>query len=242
MSETTVYTAKRIHTMSDSQPEAQAVAVRDGIILEAGTLESLKPWLANSSHTIDDRFADKVIMPGFIDPHTHVVSGSAVDGITTNVGMTRFGTAAEVLDHLRSLVPDTPEGDWILARNFDPALQEGPDALTFAELDAVSTEVPVFVLNASGHLAYANRKAFAVAGISEDVADPPGAEFVRDGEGRLTGVMKNNVAFLQVLSAAPAMAQLDPSRRAVSEAIRASATDSSTSSPIPISSSRIASS
>jgi len=37
-----------------------------------------------------------------------------------------------------------------LARNSDPALQTGPDALTFAELDEVSRGIPVFVLNASG--------------------------------------------------------------------------------------------
>jgi predicted amidohydrolase YtcJ len=95
-------------------------------------------------------------------------------------------------------------------RNFDPALQTGPDALTFAELDDVSREIPVFVLNASGHLAYANRKAFEVAGIPDDVEDPPGAEFVRDAAGNLNGTMKNNVAFLQVATAAPAMARADP--------------------------------
>lgn len=204
----TIFRGGTILTVDAAFSEVEAIAIRGDLIIATGPLAQVRAEAGPNAVEID--LAGRTMLPGFIDPHTHVVSGSAVDGITTNVGMTRFGTAAEVLDHLRSLVPDTPEGDWILARNFDPALQEGPDALTFAELDAVSTEVPVFVLNASGHLAYANRKAFAVAGISEDVADPPGAEFVRDGEGRLTGVMKNNVAFLQVLSAAPAMAQLDP--------------------------------
>jgi predicted amidohydrolase YtcJ len=83
-------------------------------------------------------------------------------------------------------------------------------ALTFAELDAVSTQVPVFVLNSSGHLAYANHKAFAAAGIPDDVRNPPGAEFVRDAAGKLTGVIKNNVAFLMLASAAPAMARTEP--------------------------------
>lgn len=204
----TVFTGGTILTVDAAFSEAEAIAIRGNRIIVVGPLAKVRAEAGAGAVKID--LGGRTMMPGFIDPHTHVVSGSAVDSIMTNVGMAQFRTTAEVLDHLRSLVLQTPAGEWILARNFDPALQEGPDALTFAELDAVSTEVPVFVLNASGHLAYANRKAFEAAAIPQDVADPPGAKFVRDGEGRLTGTMKNNVSFLQALSAAPAMARLDP--------------------------------
>jgi len=71
MAPITVFTARQIHTMSRSAPTATAVAVRDGRILEAGTLDSLQPWLTRHPHKIDDRFAKKVILPGFIDPHLH---------------------------------------------------------------------------------------------------------------------------------------------------------------------------
>jgi hypothetical protein len=150
------------------------------------------------------------MLPGFIDPHTHVVAGSVVDSTMEYVGMARFGTVDEVLDHLTTMAKNKPEGEWVVVRNFDPSIQDGPDALTFAELDKVSTKHPVFVFNASGHLAYANSKAFEVAGIPEDVKNPPGAEFVRDSNGKLTGIMKNNVAFLQILNKYPALAEADP--------------------------------
>ena len=58
MSEITVFTARRIRTMTPSAPLATAVAVRDGMILEAGTLETLRPWLDAHPHRIDDRFRD----------------------------------------------------------------------------------------------------------------------------------------------------------------------------------------
>jgi len=205
---TTIFTGGTILTVDAEFSEAEAIAIRDNRIIAVGGLAVVRAEAGDGAVEID--LAGRTMLPGFIDPHTHVVSGSAVDSIMINVGMSRFSTTAEVLDHLRAQVTQTPAGEWILARNFDPALQAGPDALTFAELDAVSTEVPILVMNASGHLAYANRKAFEVAGIPEDVANPPGAEFVRDGEGRLNGTMKNNVAFLQVASAAPAMSRLDP--------------------------------
>jgi predicted amidohydrolase YtcJ len=78
MNNITIFTAKKIHTMSMSAPEAEAVAVRDGMILEAGTLESLKPWMDSGSVTIDDRFADKILFPGFIDPHLHPALGAVL--------------------------------------------------------------------------------------------------------------------------------------------------------------------
>ena len=76
MSEITVFTAQAIHTMEPSHPHATAIAVRangegKGQILEVGTLDTLKPWLDRHPHTIDARFEDKILMPGFIDPHLH---------------------------------------------------------------------------------------------------------------------------------------------------------------------------
>ena len=70
-SEITIFTAKKIITMTEAMPDAKAVAVADGRIVSVGTLESLKPWLDRYPHELDERFADKIIMPGFIDPHLH---------------------------------------------------------------------------------------------------------------------------------------------------------------------------
>jgi len=66
-----VFTARTILTVNPSLPRAEAVAVRDGRIVEVGTLESLRPWLDAHPHEIDDRFKDDVITPGLIDPHLH---------------------------------------------------------------------------------------------------------------------------------------------------------------------------
>lgn len=71
MSDITVFTAAAVRTMDESLPTGDAVAVRGGRIVEVGTLESLRPWLSRHDHTIDDRFADRVLLPGFIDPHVH---------------------------------------------------------------------------------------------------------------------------------------------------------------------------
>lgn len=65
-----VFTAKNIITMNPSWPSATAVAVRDGKILESGTMASLAPWLQTDEVTVHD-FGEAVILPGLIDPHLH---------------------------------------------------------------------------------------------------------------------------------------------------------------------------
>ena len=71
MSNITVYTAKRIRTMNPSLPFVTAVAVRDGMIIEVGSVETMRPWLDAHPHKIDTTFSKHVLMPGFIDPHLH---------------------------------------------------------------------------------------------------------------------------------------------------------------------------
>jgi predicted amidohydrolase YtcJ len=205
---TTIFIGGNILTVDKAFREARALAIRGNRIIAVGNEAEVRAAAGADARVVD--LKGKVMLPGFIDAHCHVLAGGLADNLLENVGMTRFRTAAEVLAHLKSKVATTPPGEWILARNFDPALQTGPDALTFRELDAVSTEVPVFITNSSGHLAYANRKAFAVAGIPDDVPDPPGAAFVRDADGKLTGVVKNNVAFGRIARAAPAMSRVEP--------------------------------
>lgn len=66
-----VYTAKKIITMEPALAEATAVAVADGRIVSVGSLESLQPWLQGREVNIDRSLQDKILMPGFIDPHVH---------------------------------------------------------------------------------------------------------------------------------------------------------------------------
>ena len=67
----TLYKARSIITMNESLPRATAVLVRDGMIVEVGEPEHMEPWLRHEEYVVEDQFAEKVICPGFIDPHLH---------------------------------------------------------------------------------------------------------------------------------------------------------------------------
>ncbi|MGO1765866.1 MAG: amidohydrolase, partial [Advenella sp.] len=67
-----IYRALSIITMNPAQPHATHVAVKEGRILGAGDLASLQGW---GNAVVDDRFADKFIMPGLIEGHSHLLEG-----------------------------------------------------------------------------------------------------------------------------------------------------------------------
>jgi predicted amidohydrolase YtcJ len=172
-----------ILTVDEEFSEVEAAVIQQNKIIATGDYESLNDEYGSRSEQID--LKGSIMLPGFIDAHAHVVSGAAVNYLMDYVGMSRFATTEEVLNYLTEKAKNTAKGEWITARNWDPAVQGGSDMLTFEELDAISTEHPVFILNASGHWAYANTKAFDVGVFAIDIKNPSGAEFVRVVDGQL---------------------------------------------------------
>ena len=176
MDKITVFTAKRIHTMCAAAPHATAVAVREGMILEAGSLESLAPWLDGADAKIDTRFAEKTILPGFIDPHLHPFIGAILLPTT-------FITALEWALPDRH-VPATPTRATYLealAKAFSADTGALPlfvtwgyhqlwhGEITRADLNAISATAPIMVWHRSFHEFILNDAALALLEISPEV-------------------------------------------------------------------------
>lgn len=165
----TVFTARMIRTMDPSLPTATAVAVRDGRIVEVGTIESLQPWLQRHEHVIDDRFAQSVLLPGFIDPHVHPAMMAlllATHWITPEEWNLpgREIPATEGRDaylaRLRELVAAAAEGAG------EPFVTYGYHAQFHGEidrtdLDAITTDRPLIVWQRSFHELWVNTPALA---------------------------------------------------------------------------------
>lgn len=175
MSEITVLTAREIITMNPSMPRASAVAIRDGRIVEVGTLDTLKPWLDSHPHRIDRQFEDHVLMPGFIDPHLHPTLGATL--------MTcHFITAMEWTLPDRTCPAVTSHADY-LARLAQIVTGEGAEeeiVVTWgfhriwhgnvdrAALNRVSDTKPIFVWQRSFHEIIANDAAIAWLGTARE--------------------------------------------------------------------------
>ncbi|MCP4381252.1 MAG: amidohydrolase [Hyphomicrobiales bacterium] len=173
--EITVYVAKKIVTMDPTNPIATAVAVRGNRVVSVGSLGDLKPWLDAHPHRIDDRFKDKVLMPGLIDPHLHPLLGAIQFGTT-------WITPEPWLLH-DGQVPAATSPEQYLAR-LKQALEENKDSgepifitwgwqeadhgpMTKAMLDELAPDTPVMVWQRSVHEAVFNTAALDYMKLSE---------------------------------------------------------------------------
>ena len=170
-----------IITVNDQQPDAEAVAIKDGRIVFVGDKNAAFDWKGEKTTLID--LQGKTLMPGFIDPHTHVMLNALI-AASIDVSPFKYKTIAEV----SAVLKEASKKGSVLAFGYDPSLMSDPGQLNFSTLDAISTEVPIVVVNKSGHIAYGNHKAFEIAKITDDTPKPIGGSYAKDKEGHLTGL------------------------------------------------------
>lgn len=191
---TQLFVNARIHTFDEKFSECDALAIQDGKILETGSSEKLKDQF-KQAEIVD--CGGRTILPGFIEPHMHFLPIATI-GQFADVGPFRFVKVEDALAHLKTLVSDLKAEEWLVARQFDPSLQEGPDVLTRQMLDQVSEQHPILIYNASLHFAYCNTVALELAGIDENTQDVSGSSFSRDSDGKPNGVLQGGFAMSQV--------------------------------------------
>ena len=157
MAEITVFVARTVRTMEPSLPVAEAVAVRDGRIVEVGNLETMRPWLESHSLEVDDTFKDLCIMPGFIDPHLHPSMAAILLPMhfTTAVGWDLPGEAVEPVPDEQQFRSRLHEINAVLAPG-DPLLAFGHHPIWHGDIDRralneISTTRPIVVWHRGYH-------------------------------------------------------------------------------------------
>ena len=175
--------------------EHQALAIQKNRIVAVGSNENILALAGTNAEQID--LQGRTVLPGFIEPHIHFTL-LAFTADWLDIGPLKYTTTQEALAALTKAADRGGDDNWILARQFDPSLQTGPAMLTTGELDRVSSTRPVFVLNASGHLAYANSALLRLAGVNKETPNPPGAEYFRYEDGAPNGAMTQK-AYLPIL-------------------------------------------
>ena len=186
-------------TMDDTAPTAEAMAVAGGRILAVGSRSDLESFVGPGTTILEHKSG--VIMPGFVEPHIHLVSSALVfDGVDCSPYTNK--TLDAVLVALKAAVAKAPAGQAVIGQLFDPSLMPNQATLTCAVLDQISTTVPIVVMNASQHFFYVNSAAYAAAGITADTPNPPGGDYgARNGT--LTGIVGENAAMFSFIKVLP---------------------------------------
>ena len=175
----------KVWTGNPSQPEAEAIAISDGRIAAVGTTSELTARFAGAGR-LD--LAGQFVAPGFIDTHVHFVEGGFR---LASVQLRDAKTRDEFVSRIAAFAATVPAGTWITGGDWDHTLWGG-ELPRRDWIDAVTPNHPVWINRLDGHMALANSAALAAAGVPSTAADIAGGEIVRNADGSLTGLLKDN--------------------------------------------------
>jgi predicted amidohydrolase YtcJ len=168
----------RVYTLDRSLPWAEAVAVHGGRISWVGADADAREHVGPGTEVIDA--GDRLVLPGFIDSHSHVRLGSDADCVQ----LAGAGSLEHVRGRIAAWLAEHRDSEWVEGEGLDyPALR-----LSLEDLEAVSEGRPVFLFDYSGHGVWVNQAAMQRLGIGPGVDRVPFGIVERDpGSGEPTG-------------------------------------------------------
>lgn len=178
----------KVFTVWDEMPEAQAVAVKDGVILAVGTNEEIDATIGRSTEVIDAE--GRLVLPGFIDSHCHFSSGGRR---LSSLSLRGARSIEEIQQRITDWINEHPDDPAVFGTGSFPntSLFPGLGWPTKEILDEVSADIPVVIGRGGGHALWVNSKALEVSGITRETEAPYGGEVVLDEDtGEPTGVLK----------------------------------------------------
>lgn len=182
-----VLTGGTVWTEVVGAPTGEAVAIRNGRIVRVGTDEEVRSFVGPATREI--RLGGRLVVPGFIDDHTHFISGGFQLG---SVDLRDASSPREFTARIARFARQAGAGRWITGGDWDHERWAGGVLPRHEWIDSVTKDNPVFVTRLDGHMGLANRKALELAGITKATKDPRGGMIVRDAKtGEPTGVLKD---------------------------------------------------
>jgi predicted amidohydrolase YtcJ len=207
----TIYLNGKIVTVDDYFSIEEAVAVRGNTIQAVGSNQEISSLKGDSTLVLD--LQGRTVIPGLIDNHNHVVrateywpNDARLDGVTSR---------SQALEVLKAKADELPPGEWLMSLGgwTESQFRDSQRDFTLAELDAISTDRPVFVQSVYDH-AYGNTAWFNAMGIpltaskqEQENAEGLASYVLRDDQGRVTGRLNGGFAMIgQAIAGFPPVA------------------------------------
>jgi predicted amidohydrolase YtcJ len=180
-----------VYTVNTAQPQAQAVAIRDGKIVFVGSTEAAQKFKGKKTETVDA--GGKFLMPGFIEGHGHI---HGMGDMLMNLNLMQAKNWEEIVSMVAEAAKGAKPGEWIVGRGWHQEKWDHVPARNYMgypyyeDLDKVAPNNPVLLTHASGHGSLVNGMALKEAGITDKTVSPSGGEIVKDKEGRIVGMLE----------------------------------------------------
>ncbi len=183
----TILKSKVIYTVASEEPISGGIAIKDGRILAVGSLEEMKPYNGSRTEIVD--YGSKMLMPGFVDAHTH----SMVEPSVIGVDVTFISDMNEATRACQLWLEEHPKTDFIVGGGWYPPAWGGADP-DKSYLDKVSTDIPISLTDFDHHNRWVNSKVLQMAGIdaafAKEFNEEKGEEMIKvDDNGNPTGYL-----------------------------------------------------
>ena len=198
-----IYTARVDESKGKNSSEryvmAEAMAVKDGKFVCVGTKAEVDKY-KNDKSMIIDRTDKGIIIPGITDGHAHYlmkfINEQMKDNTLQFTGEPDYdGVIGQVRKFIESARESGRQLEYVYGEGYSLAdmMKDGRDLRHRKDLDAITTEIPIFLTGFDHHSTLVNTRAMINAGILDNDGNIlrdriAGGFMYRDAEGRLNGV------------------------------------------------------
>jgi predicted amidohydrolase YtcJ len=177
----------KIYTVNQNQPYAESVVAYGNQIIFAGSNLDAKKFIDSDTEIIN--LYGRLMLPGFIDGHTHFVNGGYY---LLGLNLKPAQSSNEFKALLRDYV-DSRKGKWITGGSWNHQSWPEKELPNKEMIDPFTQETPVFIERLDKHMGLANSLALKLAGITMDTPNPVGGLILKDPfTGEPTGILKDN--------------------------------------------------
>ena len=213
-----ILTKAKFWTASAALPSVEAIAIKGDRIAAVGREAEVLKW--RGEKTILLELPGRLVVPGFIDNHTHFLDGGFQ---LRSIDLRPARDEKDFTERIRLRAETLEAGRWITGGDWDHEAWPEAKLPTKELIDPVTSKTPVFVSRLDGHMSLANSLALRLAGITKSTSNPDGGLIVRDAEtGEPTGILKDAAQVLvsRLIPSATPREEDEALRAAMKEAAR----------------------
>ncbi|KAJ6704836.1 IMIDAZOLONEPROPIONASE [Salix purpurea] len=164
-------------------PVADSMAIQNGRILRVGNYSSLQDLIGGGTKELN--VEGKVLVPGFVDSHVHLIYGGLQMG---RVELRGVNQKEEFARRVKEAVGNVKQGSWVLGGGWNNDMWGGELPMA-SWLDDFTADNPVWLTRMDGHMGLANSLALKLTGINNSSNDPNGGTIAKSTHGEPTGLL-----------------------------------------------------